>query len=61
MLWYIFIIFSLISAFFFVLGYSNRTKLWVQIGALFLIFIGIMVISGGLDLPSGYTIGAILI
>jgi len=53
MMWYLFLILSFISAFFFVIGYSTRTRLWVQLGALFLIFIAISILSTGLNIPSG--------
>lgn len=53
MMWYLFLILSLMSGFFFIMGYSTKTRLWVQIGSIFLIFIGLSIISTGLSLPSG--------
>jgi len=41
------------SGFFMLLGYQTKTRLWVQLGALFLIFLGFQIIATGLDIPTG--------
>ena len=59
MLWYLFIILGIIASFFFVIGYSTKTRVWVQLGALFLIFIGITILTSGIDIPSGVLFGSV--
>lgn len=61
MIWYLFLIITLITGFFFILGYMTKTRLWVQIAALFLMYLGFSIITGGLDLPSGSAIVGLII
>jgi ribose/xylose/arabinose/galactoside ABC-type transport system permease subunit len=56
MIWYLFIIITIITGFFFTLGYQTKTRLWIQIAAIFLMYLGFSIITGGLDLPTGSTI-----
>lgn len=53
MMWYLFLIIIFMSGFFMLLGYQTKTRLWVQLGALFLIFLGFQIIATGLDIPTG--------
>ena len=61
MIWYLFLIITFITGFFFILGYMTKTRLWVQIAALFLMYLGFSIITGGLDLPTGSSIVGVII
>jgi hypothetical protein len=53
MIWYLFLILALISGFFLIIGYTQKTRLWIQLGALFLIVFGLGILTSGLDVPNG--------
>jgi small-conductance mechanosensitive channel len=60
-MWYFFLVMIVLSGFFFIIGYNTKTRLWVQLGALFLMLIGYSVISTGLDLPTGTALMGLII
>ena len=45
------------AAFFIFLGTASKAKLWLVVGCLILIVIGIFIMSTGIDLPSGMNVG----
>lgn len=56
MSWYLFLIFSIFAMIFFIFGYTYKTRLYVILGSLFMIFIGFLTVTNGLYLPNGYNI-----
>jgi hypothetical protein len=55
-MYHLFILFLIISAFCISLGYIVRKKLFIQIGSLFLILIGLFVLSNGIPYQSGWSL-----
>lgn len=54
MYWMLFIIFAIFAGYFFSIGYRDSVRTFVQLGSLFMIILGFLVVANGIYLPDGY-------
>lgn len=56
MYWELFLLLSIFAGCFFYLGYNYKTALYVILGSLFMILVGLLVVVNGIYLPNGYSV-----
>ena len=60
MYWYLLLLMGIVAGFFIFLGTASKAKLWMVIGSLIFIVIGILIMSTGIDIPSGWVVGLLI-